>query len=293
MNVAAHKQAGAAAAGAAPLVVRCGAFGDIVMLTTLIRLLHARYGRRIDVLGAGPWTHALLEPLPEVGTVWTVRSRNTPYLLCPSQWATVAWLRRRGRGPVYVCDTDAPTLRLLQRARLKDEDRVLRVREDDEHDGVPRLWPDRWVRLGQRDPVHRYPCAGDVVAGSFRLPRLVVDDGQIGDRFGGRLGYVHEAIADGDFERTESGRLPDRGIEALRPRRHLVESLQLGRPYAGAVGHRPQVGVARTLRRLWLLLWRGGLRRRGDGTRRQQGERDQPAHGHALAWGGFNPSISS
>lgn len=174
MNVAAHKQAGPAAAGAAPLVVRCGAFGDIVMLTTLIRLLHARYGRRIDVLGAGPWTHALLEPLPEVGTVWTVRSRNTPYLLCPSQWATVAWLRRRGRGPVYVCDTDAPTLRLLQRARLKEEDRVQRVREDDEHDGVPRLWPDRWVRLGQRDPVHRYPCAGDVVAETFRLPRLVV-----------------------------------------------------------------------------------------------------------------------
>lgn len=161
---------------APPLVVRCGAFGDIVMLTTLIRLLHARHGRRVDVLGAGPWTHDLLDPLPEVGTVWTVRSRNTPYPLCPSQWAVVRWLRGRGRGPVYVCDTDAPTLRLLQRAGVRDEDRVQRVREDDEHDGIPRLWPDRWLRLGQRDPAHAYPCAAGVDADAFRLPRLVVRD---------------------------------------------------------------------------------------------------------------------
>jgi len=165
-----------AAPAAPPLVVRCGAFGDIVMLTTLVRLLHARHGRRVDVLASGPWTHDLLAPLPEVGTVHTVRSRNTPYLLCPSQWAAVRWLRGRGRGPVYVCDTDAPTLRLLRRAGLPDEDRVQRVRGDDEHAGVPRLWPDRWLRLGQRDPARAYPRAADVDAGAFRLPRLVVRD---------------------------------------------------------------------------------------------------------------------
>ena len=159
---------------APPLVVRCGAFGDIVMLTTLIRLLHARYRRPIDVLGAGPWTQALLAPLPEVGTVWTVRSRNTPYPLCPSQWSTVRWLRARGRGPVYVCDTDAPTLRLLQRAGLHEDDRVQRVASDDDADGVPRLWPDRWLRLGQRDPLQHYPGAAAIDATAFRLPTMRV-----------------------------------------------------------------------------------------------------------------------
>lgn len=159
---------------AAPLVVRCGAFGDVVMLTTLIRLLHARYGRPVDVLGAGPWTHALLEPLPEVGFVWTIRSRNTPYLLCPSQWAAVSRLRARGRGPVYVCETHSPTLRLLQRAGIPDEDQVRRALEDDERDGVPRLWPDRWLLLGANDPAHPYPHAAEVDAAAFRLPRLVV-----------------------------------------------------------------------------------------------------------------------
>src|SRR5690606_19921211 len=151
-----------------------GALGDMVMLSTLLRVLAARHGTRVDVLSSGAWTPQVLQAIPEAGHLQLLSSRKTPYLLCPSQWATVAWLRRRGRGPVYVCDTDAPTLRLLQRARLKEEDLVQRVREDDEHDGVPRLWPDRWVRLGQRDPVHRYPCAGDVVAEAFRLPRLVV-----------------------------------------------------------------------------------------------------------------------
>ena len=158
---------------AAPLIVRCGAFGDVVMLTTMIRLLHARYGQPVDVLGSGDWTPPLLAPLPEAGHVQIVSSRNTPYLLCPSQWAAVRWLRGRGRGPVYVCDTDAATLQLLSRAGLHADDIVQRTREDDESDGVTRLWPDRWLRIGMRDPARPYPTR-DVDPAVYRFPRLQV-----------------------------------------------------------------------------------------------------------------------
>lgn len=158
-----------------PLVVRCGAFGDVVMLTTMIRLLHARYGQRVDVLGSGSWTLPLLAPLPETGHVHIVRSRNTPYLLCPSQWAAVRWLHARGRGPVYVCDTDSATLQLLSRAGLSADDIVQRTRDDDESDGLTRLWPDRWLRIGMRDPSHRYPAYA-VEPSTYRFPRLQVTD---------------------------------------------------------------------------------------------------------------------
>ncbi|CAN7591453.1 hypothetical protein LJR143_004202 [Pseudoxanthomonas sp. LjRoot143] len=160
---------------APPLVVRCGAFGDVVMLTTMVRLLHARYGQRVDVLGSGGWTGPLLEPLPEIGHVRIVTSRNTPYLLCPSQWAAVRWLRARGRGPVYVCDTDAATLQLLTRAGLHPDDRVQRTRDDDESDGITRLWPDRWLRIGMRDPDHTYPTR-EVDPLAYRYPRLQITE---------------------------------------------------------------------------------------------------------------------
>src|SRR4029077_19703500 len=43
-----------------PLVMRCGAFGDMVLLTVLLEQLHARFGRRVDVIASGPWSEPLL-----------------------------------------------------------------------------------------------------------------------------------------------------------------------------------------------------------------------------------------
>ena len=40
---------------APPLIVRCGAFGDMVMLTTLMRVVSARYGSPVDVVSSGGW----------------------------------------------------------------------------------------------------------------------------------------------------------------------------------------------------------------------------------------------
>lgn len=161
---------------APPLVVRCGAFGDVVMVTTMIRLLAARYGSKVDVIGSGGWTPALLENEPALGHLQMLASRTTPYLLCPSQWQLVRWLRRRGRGPVYLCDTDDKIGALLRRAGIREEDIVRRLPGDDEAHGVTRLWPDRWLSMGQRDPVQAYPARHDVDALAFRYPRLVVEE---------------------------------------------------------------------------------------------------------------------
>ena len=52
---------------ARPLLVRFAAFGDAVLLTPLIRQLHARFGSPVDLLSSGPWTQPLLQGQPGVG----------------------------------------------------------------------------------------------------------------------------------------------------------------------------------------------------------------------------------
>lgn len=155
-----------------PLVMRCGAFGDMVMATTLLRLLSARYGTPVDLVSSGAWTAPLLRDEPALGHLQLLTSRKTPYPLCPSQWALVRWLRRRGRGPVYLADTEPESRALLERGGVHPDDIVARPATDN---AVPRLWPDRWLELGMRDPVQAWPTS-PVVPAEFREPRLVVSE---------------------------------------------------------------------------------------------------------------------
>ena len=82
-----------------PLVMRVGAFGDMVLLTGLLRHLHARFGKPVDLISSGPWTQPLLDGQASVGTIFLIRSRRTPYWLSLHQKQLVAWLRARGPGP--------------------------------------------------------------------------------------------------------------------------------------------------------------------------------------------------
>jgi ADP-heptose:LPS heptosyltransferase len=93
-----------AAADVPPLVMRFGAFGDMVLLTVLTRQLHARFGKPVDVISSGPWTAPLLEGQPSVGRLFVIRSRSTPYWMSLEQRRLVAWLRKRGAGPTWFCD---------------------------------------------------------------------------------------------------------------------------------------------------------------------------------------------
>ena len=103
-----------------PLVVRCGAFGDMVLLTALLRPLHARFGRPIDILTSGPWSEPLLRGQPGVGEIITVRSRKTPYWLSLDQHRAVRRLEARGAGPTWFCDGNDAALPILRRAGIPD-----------------------------------------------------------------------------------------------------------------------------------------------------------------------------
>jgi ADP-heptose:LPS heptosyltransferase len=87
-----------------PLVVRFGALGDMVLLTTLIRHLHARFGQPVDILASGGWTRPLLQDQPGVGDIYVIRSRNTPYWLSSEQRELVKALRTRGPSATWLCD---------------------------------------------------------------------------------------------------------------------------------------------------------------------------------------------
>ncbi|MGY0561595.1 glycosyltransferase family 9 protein [Luteimonas sp. A277] len=157
---------------APPLIVRCGALGDMVMLTTLMRLVAARHDSRVDVVSSGGWTPPVLAHAPELDHLQMVTSRKTPYLLCPSQWQLVRWLRSRGRGPVYLCDPDPEMRRLIERGGVHADDLIERTPEEL---ATPMLWPDRWLAFGMRDPAHRY-ATREVDPAPFRLPKLVVPE---------------------------------------------------------------------------------------------------------------------
>jgi ADP-heptose:LPS heptosyltransferase len=100
-----------------PLLVRFGALGDMVILTVLIRHLHARFGQPVDILTSGGWARPLLQNQPGVGKIYVVRSRNTPYWLSSEQREIVKVLRERGPSPTWLADHDnRKTKWLLQRA---------------------------------------------------------------------------------------------------------------------------------------------------------------------------------
>ncbi|MDR3387894.1 MAG: glycosyltransferase family 9 protein [Rudaea sp.] len=163
---------------AAPLIVRCGAFGDMVLLTPLIRLLAARHGRPVDLLSAGAWTVPLLGAMPELGRIQLLTSRNTPFALCPSQWAAVRWLRQRGRGPVYLCDVGDKIRELLSRAGVDADDVIDCLARPPEKAATLGTWPDLWIEVGMRDPPRHgatHPVADPT---QYRFPRLPVDAGQ-------------------------------------------------------------------------------------------------------------------
>jgi ADP-heptose:LPS heptosyltransferase len=103
------------------LVVRCGAFGDMVLVTALIRDLSARFGGPVDVLTSGPWSEPLLRGQSGVGDVVTVRSRKTPYWLSRDQQRAVRWLRARGAGPTWCCDGNEAARPMLSRAGVPEQ----------------------------------------------------------------------------------------------------------------------------------------------------------------------------
>ena len=137
------------AAAARPLVMRCGAFGDMVLLTPLIRTLSTRFGTPVDIVSSGGWTRPLLDGQPGVGELFLVKSRRRPFLFSPDQWQLVRRLRARGVGPTWFLDGDGVGRSLLARAGIGPEWIV-------EADALPRLggehYLERFARIAAVNP---------------------------------------------------------------------------------------------------------------------------------------------
>ncbi len=67
----------------------------MVLLTALIRMLHAQFHCPVDIVTSGPWSEPLLRGQPGVGEIWTLRSRKTPYWLSADQRFVVRLPARR------------------------------------------------------------------------------------------------------------------------------------------------------------------------------------------------------
>lgn len=109
-----------AAAQVRPLLVRCGAFGDMVLVSVLIRQLSFRFGCPVDVVTSGPWSLPLLQCQKDVGEVFVLGSRKTPYWISARQQQLVRWLRARPPGPVWFADPGPAGRDLLRRAGIPD-----------------------------------------------------------------------------------------------------------------------------------------------------------------------------
>jgi ADP-heptose:LPS heptosyltransferase len=129
--------------------MRCGALGDMVLLTPLIRQLSERFETPVDLVSSGPWTQPLLEGQPGVGRIFLLESRRRPYLFGPDQWRVVRALRARGPGPTWFMDPDAIGRHLLGRAGIDDRwivDADAFLRRPSEH------YLERFARVGARAP---------------------------------------------------------------------------------------------------------------------------------------------
>jgi len=87
-----------------PVVILFGRVGDMIMLTSALRLLHERFGRPCQVVGAGPWNRELYRGSPDVERCWTL-PRHLPLPVTGAWLAVLGVLRRSAPGPVYVAET--------------------------------------------------------------------------------------------------------------------------------------------------------------------------------------------
>ncbi|MGH8122194.1 MAG: glycosyltransferase family 9 protein [Rudaea sp.] len=155
-----------------PMLIRFGRMGDMVLQAPLLRLLHRRYGQPCILLSAGAWSTQLYTDNPDVGALWQLRTRHTPFVLSPRRWLLVRDLRRHD-GPIYISDDVARQVEkirsLLTRAGVARE-RCLFLTDCSEISSVH--WVDRLLDFGrltpaafgaadypwQEDDLQRAPC---------------------------------------------------------------------------------------------------------------------------------------
>ncbi len=162
-----------------PVVILFGRVGDMIMLTSALRLLHDRFGRPCQVIGAGPWNRELYRGSPDVERCWTL-PRHLPLPVTGAWLAVLGVLRRSAPGPVYVAETmPRQAARIRRLLRLGGID----VRRCEFLEGGPadgEHYIDALLRLAVRTPpilaAADYPLPGP--AGAPRLFTLETERSQ-------------------------------------------------------------------------------------------------------------------
>ncbi len=97
-----------------PIVIWFGRVGDLILLSTLLDILHRRYGRPCRLVGAGVWTTEIFRTHRDVERVDCLR-RYTPFVFDAAWWRALWALRRNRSAPVYICEYDPRKLKRIHR----------------------------------------------------------------------------------------------------------------------------------------------------------------------------------
>jgi ADP-heptose:LPS heptosyltransferase len=159
-----------------PVVIWFGRVGDMILLSTLLDILHRRYGLPCHLIGAGSWPAELYAAHADVARVSSLH-RYTAFAFDLEWWRTVRRLRASHDAPVYVCEYDRRKLariRRLLRAGGIDPRHCLYITRTAAFTGQ-RHWVDRLVSFGRETPAafsaadYPWPCPPPLCA-----PRLEV-----------------------------------------------------------------------------------------------------------------------
>jgi len=140
-----------------PLVCRFGAFGDMVLLTPLLRQLYLRSGLPCDLVTIGGWNKILFQKMPYVREVYSIDSRSAPYWFNRSQRELVRQLKHKQHRFAWVCETSRKSYRLLERAGITRDNSINQL---DLSLVVGEHYGDKWLRMGSLNPAgFDYPQA--------------------------------------------------------------------------------------------------------------------------------------
>ncbi len=171
-----------------PFVFRHGRVGDMIMLTALLAMLHRRYGRPCQVVGAGPWNESVFLDHPDVARCW-VLPRHAPFPFTLAWPSLVSTLRRSAPGPIYVAEYQYRQLPRVRRLLASSGIDMRRCVFIDEGPGEKGHWVDALLRLGGRTPsgldAADYPVSAE---SGCCAPRLVVLDSERNER----RAWLHE-----------------------------------------------------------------------------------------------------
>ncbi len=160
-----------------PIVFGFGRLGDMVMLSSVLHLLHQRFGRRCLLIGAGAWNFPLYQGHADVERVLSV-ARHVPFMLSSAWWRVLVALHRSAPGPVYVCERSPRQLARIRRMLMLSSIDPARCSFMTDSSGAGDHWVDRYLQCGQLTPpaidATEYPSSSL----GQPAPRLSVSDAE-------------------------------------------------------------------------------------------------------------------